>query len=219
MNAPQRFTPDPLVEAALEFAEGLKIDVPWETIAQGQIIMNPPVGFLHADRADKIGTAIEANLPGWSVWPELGLHTADGVKSPELSAAPPGFEVVADSRGFLLRASRVFSLRRGHVSHHQLGGNAAQDPALSRCRGERGVDLRAGRRNALLRQLRRDGAVRAGSDHAGARRGIGEAAGSPTSSRVASAPVRPRARSRANVPRARWPLPPAARRRSARARR
>jgi Uma2 family endonuclease len=105
MNAPQRFTPDPLVEAALEFAERLKIDVPWETIAQGQIIMNPPVGFLHADRADKIGTAIKANLPGWSVWPELGLHTADGVKSPELSAAPPGFEVVADSRGFLLRAS------------------------------------------------------------------------------------------------------------------
>jgi Uma2 family endonuclease len=105
MNAPQRFAPNPLVEAALEFAEKLKVDAPWETNAQGQIIMNPPIGFRHADRADKIGSAIKANLPGWRVWPELGLHTADGVKAPDLSAAPPEFEVVADDRGFLLRAA------------------------------------------------------------------------------------------------------------------
>jgi Uma2 family endonuclease len=105
MNAPQRFTPNPLVEAAIEYGERLKLDVPWETNAQGQIIVNPPIGFRHADRADKISTAIKASLPGWRVWPELGLHTADGVKAPDFSVAPPDFTVDADARGFLLRAA------------------------------------------------------------------------------------------------------------------
>jgi Uma2 family endonuclease len=105
MNAPQRFTPNPLVEAAIEYGERLKLDVPWETNARGQIIVNPPIGFRHADRADKISTAIKASLPGWRVWPELGLHTADGVKAPDFSVAPPDFTVDADARGFLLRAA------------------------------------------------------------------------------------------------------------------
>ncbi|MSQ59633.1 MAG: Uma2 family endonuclease [Betaproteobacteria bacterium] len=105
MNAPQRLIPNPLAEAAIEYGQSLKLDAPWETNAQGQIIMNPPIGFLHADRADKIMTAIKANLPSWRIWPELGLQTADGVKAPDLSAAPPDFAVNADGRGFLLRAS------------------------------------------------------------------------------------------------------------------
>jgi hypothetical protein len=105
MNASQRFTPNPLVEAAIEYGQSLKLDEPWETNAQGQIIMNPPIGFPHAGRADKIGTAIKASLPGWRVWPKLGLHTADGVKAPDLSTAPPDFVVSTDGRGFLLRAA------------------------------------------------------------------------------------------------------------------
>jgi Uma2 family endonuclease len=105
MNAPQRFHPNPLVEAAIEYGQSLKLDAPWETNAQGQIIMNPPIGFLHADRADKITSAIKDNLPGWRVWPELGLHTADGIKAPDLSVAPQEFIVNADGRGFLLRAA------------------------------------------------------------------------------------------------------------------
>lgn len=107
MNAPQRISTNPLVEAAIDYGQSLKLNGPWETNRQGQIIMNPPIGFLHADRADKITSAIKAALPGWKVWPELGLHTADGIKAPDLSVAPPDFEVTTDARGFMLRAATL----------------------------------------------------------------------------------------------------------------
>lgn len=107
MNAPQRIPSNPLTEAALEYGFSLKLEGPWETNAQGQIILNPPIGFLHANRADKIGSAIKHLLPDWSVWPELGLHTADGIKAPDLSCAPAGFPVTTDSRGFLLHAATL----------------------------------------------------------------------------------------------------------------
>ncbi len=58
MNAPQRFVPNPRVEAAIEYGLGLKLDAPWETNGQAQIIVNPPIGLAHAKRADKLIAAI-----------------------------------------------------------------------------------------------------------------------------------------------------------------
>ena len=107
MNAPQRFVPDPRVEAAIEFGLSLKIDAPWETNGQGQIIMNPPIGLDHAKRADRIAVAIRSLLTGWQVWPEVGIHTADGVKAPDLAIAAPDFPEATDPRGFLVRAPEI----------------------------------------------------------------------------------------------------------------
>jgi Uma2 family endonuclease len=107
MNAPHRFVPDPRVEAAIEFGLGLKLEGPWETNGQGQIILNPPIGLAHAKRADRIAVAIRAALPGWQVWPEIGIHTADGVKAPDLAVAAPGFAEATDARGFLVHAPEI----------------------------------------------------------------------------------------------------------------
>jgi hypothetical protein len=104
MNAPQRFVPNPLVEAAIDYMSGLRIDAAWETNGRGQIIMNLPIGLVHAKRTDQIRTAIKGHRPDWQVWSEVGLHTADGVKAPDLLAAAPDFEERVDSRGFLLCA-------------------------------------------------------------------------------------------------------------------
>jgi hypothetical protein len=107
MNAPHRFAPNPLVEAAIEYMTGLRIDAPWETDGKGQIIMNPPIGLVHAKRVERIGASMRSALPGWQVWGEVGLHTADGVKAPDLLAAAPGFVESVDSRGFLLAAPEI----------------------------------------------------------------------------------------------------------------
>ena len=107
MNAPHRFVPDPRVDAAIEFGLSLKLDAPWETNGQGQIIMNPPIGLPHAKRADRIAVAIRSLLNGWRVWPEVGIHTADGVKAPDLAIAAPDFTEATDARGFLVRAPEI----------------------------------------------------------------------------------------------------------------
>ena len=107
MNAPQCFVPDPRVEAAIEFGLSLKLDAPWETNGQGQIIMSPPIGLPHAKRADRIAVAIRSLLNGWKVWPEVGIHTADGVKAPDLAIAAPDFTEGTDARGFLVRAPEI----------------------------------------------------------------------------------------------------------------
>jgi Uma2 family endonuclease len=104
MNAPQRFAPNPLVEAAIDYVMALDFDARWETNGQGQIIMNPPIGLPHAKRAAKISSEIKGRVPGWQVWPEVGIHTADGIKAPDLAVAPPGFVESVDQRGFLLAA-------------------------------------------------------------------------------------------------------------------
>jgi Uma2 family endonuclease len=104
MNAPQRLVPNPLVEAAIDYVTSLRLDAPWETNGQGQIIMNPPIGLPHAKRADKISSEIKTRTAGWQVWPEVGVHTADGIKAPDLSVAAPSFVENVDRRGFLLSA-------------------------------------------------------------------------------------------------------------------
>jgi len=107
MNAPHRITRNVLVDAAIEYMMSLHIDAPWETNGQGQIIVNPPIGLLHAKRAEKISTAIRDALPGWHIWPEVGLHTSDGVKAPDLCVAAPDFEERIDERGFLICAPNL----------------------------------------------------------------------------------------------------------------
>lgn len=82
MNAPHRFVPDPRVEAAIEFGLSLKLDAPWETNGQGQIIMGPRIGLPHAKRAGRIAVAIRSLLNGSKVWPKVGIHTAEGVRGP-----------------------------------------------------------------------------------------------------------------------------------------
>lgn len=104
MSTPQRFVPDPRVEAAIEYGLSLHLDAPWETNGQGQIIVNPPIGLPHAKRAGKLISVLKDLCPDWQIWPELGIHTTDGVKAPDLSAAAPGFAESADCRGFLLGA-------------------------------------------------------------------------------------------------------------------
>lgn len=107
MNAPQRFRPDPRVQAAIEYGFSLKLNAAWETNGQGQLIMNPPIGLLHAKRADKLIAVIRSSLPDWRIWPEIGIHTADGVKAPDLAIASPQYEEATDEHGFLLRAPDV----------------------------------------------------------------------------------------------------------------
>lgn len=107
MNAPQRHTPDPRVEAAIEYGMSLKLDVPWETNRQGQLIVNPPIGLAHAKRADRLIAAIRRGLPDWQVWPEIGVHTADGIKAPDLAVASPQFVETTDSHGFLMHAPEL----------------------------------------------------------------------------------------------------------------
>lgn len=104
MNAPQQVVRNPLVEAAIDYVTSLGLDAPWETNGHGQIIMNPPIGLLHAKRVDRISSQIKSATHGWQVWPEVGIHTADGVKAPDLSVAAPGFVENVDRRGFLLSA-------------------------------------------------------------------------------------------------------------------
>lgn len=107
MSAPQRFIPDPKIEAAIEYGLSLKLDAPWETNGQGQIIVNPPIGLQHAKRADRLIAVLKTHLPGWQVWPEIGIHTADGVKAPDLAVAAPGFVETTDPRGFLVTAPEL----------------------------------------------------------------------------------------------------------------
>ena len=102
MNAPHRHISSPLVDAAVEFALSLELDSPWETNGQGQIIVNPPIGLLHAKRVENISSSIRSRLSGWHIWPEVGMHTSDGIKAPDLSVASPNFEETIDGRGFLL---------------------------------------------------------------------------------------------------------------------
>jgi Uma2 family endonuclease len=104
MSAPQPVVSVPRSEAAIEYGLSLKLEVPWETNAQGQIIVNPPIGLQHAKFADRLIALIKSHLPGWHVWPEVGIHTSDGVKAPDLAVAPPDFVETTDAHGFLLRA-------------------------------------------------------------------------------------------------------------------
>jgi Uma2 family endonuclease len=85
----------------------LKLDVPWETNGQGQLIVNPPIGLVHAKRADRLIEVLRTGLPGWRIWPEVGIHTADGVKAPDITAASPGFDEVTDEHGFLAQAPEL----------------------------------------------------------------------------------------------------------------
>lgn len=104
MNAPHRFAPNALVEQAVDFALRLGLDARWETNGKGQIVVNPPVGLVHAKRSERIAREIRRALADWQVWTEVGLHTADGVKAPDLLAASPSFQEHVDARGFLLAA-------------------------------------------------------------------------------------------------------------------
>lgn len=97
----------PQTETALDLGLRLGLDAPWETNAQGQLIVNPPIGIFHARHADRLIDRLKSGLPGWQIWPEIGIHTADGLKAPDLTAASPNFPAEADHRGFLLRAPEL----------------------------------------------------------------------------------------------------------------
>jgi Uma2 family endonuclease len=98
----------PWAEAAIAYGLSLGLNVPWETNGQGQIIVNPPVDIQHAKRAHRLIDGLKAQLPGWRIWPEVGIHTADGVKAPDLVVASPEFAETTDARGFLLSAPDIF---------------------------------------------------------------------------------------------------------------
>lgn len=107
MNAPRGLFPNPLVEAAIEYGLGLKIDAPWETNGRGQIIVNPPPAYQHASRAMKIAFAVRQDAPDWTITADVALHTLDGIKGPDLTLAAPGFVPSLDARGHLLSAPTI----------------------------------------------------------------------------------------------------------------
>ena len=107
MNAPPRLVADPLVEAAVDLALSLRLDAPWETNGQGQVILNPPISLQHAKRTERISGEIKSRSPQLHIWPKVGIHTADGIKAPDLSVAVPGFVESVDRRGFLLSAPEL----------------------------------------------------------------------------------------------------------------
>jgi hypothetical protein len=107
MNAPQRLFPNPLVEAAIEYGLGLKIDAPWETNGRGQIIVNPPPAYAHASRVMKIDRLLSKLATDWSATADVALHTLDGIKGPDLTLAAPGFVPSLDARGHLLGAPTI----------------------------------------------------------------------------------------------------------------
>jgi len=107
MATSRGLAPDPKIEAAVQYGYSFNLEGPWETNGQGQFIVNPPIGLTHAKRADRLIGGIHARLPGWQVRSEVGLHTSDGLKAPDLAVAAPGFEEDTDSHGFLLRAPAI----------------------------------------------------------------------------------------------------------------
>jgi hypothetical protein len=54
MGPARSLVPDQRVEAALQYARNLKIDAPWETNGQGQILVKPPIGLAHAKHAQRL---------------------------------------------------------------------------------------------------------------------------------------------------------------------
>ena len=63
--------------------ETLDLPFPWETNAQGQIIMTP-VNYDHASRVTRLDRLLARIAPAWNTGSELGIVTADGVKAPDL---------------------------------------------------------------------------------------------------------------------------------------
>jgi Uma2 family endonuclease len=98
------FSPDVQVALVLDYATRLRLDARWETNAQGRILVYLPDGLLHGKRAARIANGVRRVSPHWPIWNGVGLHTADGVKAPDLLAASPSFAEQVDSRGFLLAA-------------------------------------------------------------------------------------------------------------------
>lgn len=96
-----------LIDDAVEYGLSLKIDAPWETNGQGQIIVNPPPGYRHAARASQLDRLLAVLAPDWPATADVAIHTLDGIKGPDLTLARPGFQPTLDARGHLLAAPAI----------------------------------------------------------------------------------------------------------------
>jgi len=74
----------------LKAIEKLDLPFPWETNARGQIIMTP-VNYGHSNHVARLIRALARIAPEWESGTELGIHTADGVKAPDMVLASPDY--------------------------------------------------------------------------------------------------------------------------------
>jgi Uma2 family endonuclease len=64
----------------------LDLPFPWETNAQGQIIMTP-VNYGHSHHVGQLIQWLGRIVPAWKTGSELGIVTADGLKAPDVTIA------------------------------------------------------------------------------------------------------------------------------------
>jgi Uma2 family endonuclease len=74
----------------LRLVEQLNLPFPWETNAQGQIIMTP-VNFGHSRYVGHLIRRIATIAPEWESGTELGVITSDGVKAPDVYLASAAY--------------------------------------------------------------------------------------------------------------------------------
>jgi Uma2 family endonuclease len=75
----------------LKVLEKLDLPFPWETNAQGQIIMTP-VDYDHSNRVMRLDRLLARIAPDWNTGAELGIETRDGIKAPDLVIASAEYD-------------------------------------------------------------------------------------------------------------------------------
>ena len=75
----------------LRMVEKLDLPFPWETNAQGQIIMTP-VNFQHSSHVAHLVRLIARIAPEWETGVELGIRTSGGVKAPDVVFYTPTYD-------------------------------------------------------------------------------------------------------------------------------
>lgn len=74
----------------LRAIEKLDLPFPWESNAQGQIIMTPG-NYNHSHNVIRLARLLDRIAPEWESGMELGIVTSDGVKAPDLIFASPAY--------------------------------------------------------------------------------------------------------------------------------
>ena len=91
----------------LKAIEKLDLPFPWETNARGQIIMTP-VNYDHCNHVTELDRILARIAPDWKTGAELGIHTSDGVKAPDLIVASPDYHVRHKGRqGYVTEAPEI----------------------------------------------------------------------------------------------------------------
>lgn len=91
----------------LRLVEQLNLPFPWETNAQGQIIMTP-VNYNHSNQVIRLARKLAIIAPDWESGAELGIVTRDGVKAPDLILASQDYHARHKNRdGYVPEAPEI----------------------------------------------------------------------------------------------------------------